>query len=72
MVNKRSNRLIMIAFAEHDLLFDDFTLLTKTISRNDLIVASVNANCDCVGYTSPATDHDTNTAQIPPTADQAN
>ncbi|MBD2704673.1 recombinase family protein [Spirosoma sp. BT702] len=35
---------------EHDLLFDDHSLLTGVLGKDALKVSAINANCDCSGY----------------------
>lgn len=43
---------------ESEILFDDAARLENLLGRNALKTQSVNANCDCAGYTS-ITDDDT-------------
>jgi len=60
----------MNTISAQDILFDDFALLVRHIGRQQLMVTSVNANCDCasspslnancdcVGNVSPVSDCD--------------
>lgn len=46
---------------ENNILFDDITLLEKTLGEGSLNISSINANCDCVSYTTLDDDQDLNT-----------
>ena len=53
---------------ENNLLFDDLALLENRFGIGSLKITSVNANCDCDGYSSPSTNEDSDTDQITPIA----
>ena len=47
--------------SEKDILFDDVTALEMVLGKGALSVSSVNANCDCVSYTSTGDDNEFHT-----------
>lgn len=48
---------------EHNLLFDDVALLKTKLGTGYSRVTSVNADCDCSGYTSTPDDEGFNPAE---------
>lgn len=58
----------MIFKNQNDLLFDDMAILENTFGKGSLNASSVNANCDCSGYSS--TDEDFDTDQISHSAEK--
>ena len=54
----------MIYEKQNALLFNDFAILEKTFGKGSLNVSSVNANCDCHGYSEPLTNESLDTDQI--------
>lgn len=42
----------MAQINERNILFDDVALLEAVLGRESLNISSINANCDCVSYTS--------------------
>lgn len=52
--------------SENDILFDDFSILTKLTGNNSLVNISPNSDCDCTGYISTPNQDDCDTIQITP------
>jgi hypothetical protein len=51
----------MTLINENDLLFDDVALVNAALGEGSLRLSSVNANCDCVSYTSVGDDEEIDT-----------
>ena len=62
----------MTLINENDVLFDDVALLNAALGEGSLSFSSVNANCDCNGYSSPSTDEKLDTDKIAQPFGQAN
>lgn len=62
----------MIYEKQNALRFNDFAILEKTLGKGSLNVSSVNANCDCNGYSSPSTDENLDTDKITKPSVKAN
>ena len=62
----------MTSITNQDILFDDFSILTKLIGKNELIRPSTNNDCDCAGYSSPSNDEDFDTDKITPSFGKTN
>lgn len=56
----------MNSSSENDILFDDFSILTKLTGNNFLVNISPNSDCDCTGYNSTPNQDDFDTVQITP------
>ncbi|MCF0049560.1 hypothetical protein LXM25_05815 [Dyadobacter sp. LJ53] len=52
----------MALINENDVLFDDVALLNAALVEGSLSISSVNANCDCVSYTSVGDEEEIDTA----------
>jgi hypothetical protein len=57
---------------ENDILFDDFSILTKLTGKSTLINLSPNSDCDCTGYSSTSNQDNFETHQIPASSGQTN
>lgn len=55
-----------------DILFDDFSILTKLIGKNEVIKSSPTTDCDCTSYSSHPSDEELNTDQVTPSFDKTN
>jgi hypothetical protein len=62
----------MIYYKRNALLFNDFAILENALGKGSLNVSSVNANCDCHGYSEPITDKSLDTDKITEPSGQAN
>ena len=62
----------MTAISQTDILFDDFSMLTKLIGQKELKAFVPNSNCDCAGYTATPDDENIDTDQIASSSGQAN
>ena len=62
----------MIYEKQNALLFNDFAILENALGKGSLNMSSVNANCDCNGYSSPSTDEKLDTDKIAQPFGQAN
>ncbi len=61
----------MTSMHQTDILFDDVSILTRHLGRNEAMRSSPATDCDCISY-SPATDHDEpDTDQVTATSGQA-
>jgi DNA invertase Pin-like site-specific DNA recombinase len=54
-------RPVVIPSNEHEILFDDRSLLEAALGEKALRTSSINANCDCDGYSATQNDEDFNT-----------
>lgn len=65
-------RPVIIPSNEHDVLFDDRSLLEAAFGKDALKVSTANANCDCVSvsYTPTINDEDIHSHQVTATAGQ--
>jgi len=54
----------MISIYNHDILFNDLTILEKAFGQGFLKTSSVSANCDCNGYSEPLIDEELDTDKI--------
>ncbi|MVM33430.1 hypothetical protein GO755_25560 [Spirosoma sp. HMF4905] len=62
----------MTAVRKNDILFDDFSILTKLIGPKELIAPSINTNCDCSAYYSTEDDEAIDPRQITASVAAAN
>ncbi|MEA5260318.1 hypothetical protein VB264_21140 [Arcicella aquatica] len=56
----------------HSLLFDDLSTLESLLGKGVLKNKSLNANCDCAGYTSTDDDDEMDTSKSTETTSQEN
>lgn len=52
--------------SENNILFDDFSILTKLTGNNISVNISPNSDCDCTGYISTPNQDEFDTVQITP------
>lgn len=62
----------MTSISQQDILFDDISILKAIIGHKSVNTPTLNANCDCAGYTSTQDDDDFNTNQIAIATSEAN